>query len=172
MYWWGVANYFNLFSIITNQLLLIILIRYFNTTKLLKSDGQIENKFLKLGKFLGKGSFGTVYKSKIFFVDVAIKKLKYDLSNQEEIFSELNILKKLKNKNVVELYAYSTYESAQNNYIYLIFEIIKGGDLYSALKKDILNDKQKFNILFQITNGISYLHSLNIIHRGIFINKN
>jgi serine/threonine protein kinase len=48
----------------------------------------------------------------------------------------------------------------------MIFELIEGGNLKSCLSKKPLTDLQKLNIILDISSGMEYLHSLNILHRG------
>jgi serine/threonine protein kinase len=141
------------------------IIKYKNTIDLIKKDGKIDKKFFKLKKIIGKGAFGVVYKSKIFNLKVAIKKLSFNESNQSLILKELNFLKQCYHDNIVELFGYSI----DNNHIYLIFDLIKGGDLTSTLKSKILNDKEKLNVLLGVAKGMKYLHGLNILHRGIVL---
>jgi serine/threonine protein kinase len=117
---------------------------------------------------IGSGSFGIVYKSKIFNMDTATKKLKYndEDENSKNIKNELNLLKNCYNKNIVELLGYTKDEK----YIYLIFDLIKGGDLNNLLKQNKLKDHQKLKILLGISEGMEYLHNLNILHRGKYLN--
>jgi serine/threonine protein kinase len=117
---------------------------------------------------IGSGSFGIVYKSKIFNLDTATKKLKYndEDENSKNIKNELNLLKNCYNKNIVELLGYTK----DDKYIYLIFDLIKGGDLNSLLKQNKLKDHQKLKILLGISEGMEYLHNLNILHRGKYLN--
>jgi serine/threonine protein kinase len=75
----------------------------------------------------------------------------------------LNLLKKCNHKNVVELLGYSKNE----NFYYLIFDLMEGGDLRYLLDNFFLKDTIKMNILFDIAKGMEYLHSINLIHRGL-----
>jgi hypothetical protein len=81
----------------------------------------------------------------------------------EKIKNELEINKLCDNENVVTFFGWSLNE----NFIYLIFELISGGDLKSIIEKNILTDIQKINISIGICNGLKYLHNKNIIHMDL-----
>jgi serine/threonine-protein kinase CHEK2 len=83
----------------------------------------------------------------------------------DSVTNELELYKKSINKNIVELYGYCT----DDEYFYLVFELIEGGDLKSCLSKKCLSDLQKLNIILDISSGMEYLHSLNILHRGLIL---
>jgi serine/threonine protein kinase len=58
--------------------------------------------------------------------------------------------------------------SKDKNYFYLIFELCEEGDLFSFVQKKYVNDEIKLNILIEITEGMSYLHSVkHISHRDL-----
>lgn len=49
-----------------------------------------------------------------------------------------------------------------------VMEYLAGGDLYSRISKHMLNDPEEINCYFrQLVNGVSYLHSVGVAHRGI-----
>ena len=140
-------------------------------------------------KVLGQGGFGIVYLVKdihrlnAFFV---IKELfsrefsfrhrdgktvynkaeakKIFLKIKEDIISEVNILQKIRNRNIVEAYGY--FE--ENNTLYSVMEFIDGIDLDKYLR-DVppFSEDEAKDLLLQIINGIKEIHSLNILHRDI-----
>ena len=118
------------------------------------------------GKSLGKGAYGNVYESRnpIFNNKVAMKiidknKIELDEIN-DDIKSEINILKKLSHPNIVKIYEF--YES--DNCFYIINEHCKGGQLYEYLTKNKLTEVQLCVIFYQVFSGLIYLHENNILH--------
>ena len=140
-------------------------------------------------KVLGQGGFGIVYLVKdihrlnAFFV---IKELfsrefsfrhrdgrtvynkaeakKIFLKIKEDIISEVNILQKIRNRNIVEAYGY--FE--ENNTLYSVMEFIDGVDLNKYLKEvPPFSEEEAKDLLLQIIHGIKEIHSLNILHRDI-----
>ena len=92
---------------------------------------------------------------------------KYKLRKFEDkirIEREIEILKKVKHPNIVQLY--SVIEAEKQ--IFLIMEYIKGEELfqYILLKKKLSEEEACF-FFHQIISGIEYLHKLKIAHRDI-----
>ena len=119
---------------------------------------------------LGEGAFGAVHLgiNKQTGEKVAIKILeKYKIRKFEDkirIEREIEILKKVKHPNIVQLY--SVIEAEKQ--IFLIMEFIKGIELfqYIFLNKKLSEEESCFYFL-QIISGIEYLHNLKIAHRDI-----
>ena len=118
-------------------------------------------------KKLGKGTFGTVYKvmHKITGTIRAMKvisknKMKCGFTN-DDIFQEINILKKLEHPHIIKIYEFYTYHE---NY-YLINEFCTEGDLSEKLSK--LRTFPEFVVkilMIQIFNAVKYLNEKNVIH--------
>jgi serine/threonine protein kinase len=53
------------------------------------------------------------------------------------------------------------------NYVKLIVENLKGGDLKNYIKPGALTVKQKIKVLLDSAEGLQYIHSKNIMHRDI-----
>lgn len=80
------------------------------------------------------------------------------------IDSEITLLKKLSHPNIVEFKDYIKTK----NHINIILEYLEGGSLGSALKTSGPLPEYLINQLVkQILEGLSYIHSKNIIHRDI-----
>lgn len=139
-------------------------------------------------KVLGQGGFGIIYLVKdherlgeIFVIKELFAKSfssrdrngksvnnKIDSNNvfkkiKEDILEEVNILKKINNKNIVK--AYGCLE--ENNTIYSIMEFIEGEDLEQYNKKNPFNENEAKELLKQLINGLKEIHPQNIIHRDI-----
>jgi len=127
--------------------------------------GLPQNNYVR-GKSLGKGAYGSVYESRnpIFNNKVAMKiidknKIELDEIN-DDIKSEINILKKLSHPNIVKIYEF--YES--DNCFYVINELCKGGQLYEYLTNNKLTEVQLCVIFYQVFSGLIYLHENHILH--------
>ena len=121
--------------------------------------------------FLGKGSFGAVYKvqrknlggKKIIR---ALKEINKELmlDNKEEIKNEIEILKKLDHPNIMKIYEF--FEDDKK--IYLINEFCGGGDISELNEKyGVFPEFLVKYIMFQVLLAISFLHSNKVIHGDI-----
>lgn len=126
-------------------------------------------------KKIGEGAFGEVYltqKEKDFTL-YATKKIRkqYIVQNNLERYlnNELNILIKVKHPNIIKFHK---IKETINHY-YLIFENCNGGTLTDFMLKykntfgKNISEHDARPIFKQITSGLQYLHSKNILHRDI-----
>ena len=119
---------------------------------------------------LGEGGFGSVHLgiNKQTGEKVAIKVLeKSRLTRYEDkirLNREIEILKKVKHPNIVQLF--SVIETERQ--ILLIMENIKGQEIYQhILLNKKLSEEEACFYFQQIISGIEYLHKLKIAHRDI-----
>lgn len=122
-----------------------------------------------LGELLGKGNFGEVFKGTLQRdkTPVAVKTCKEDLPPELKIrfLSEARILKQYDHPNIVKLIGVCT----QRQPIYIVMELVPGGDFLSFLrkKKDELKTKQLVRFAVDAAAGMAYLESKNCIHRDL-----
>ena len=131
----------------------------------------------KIIKKIGEGGFGEVYliqKQKKFY---ALKKSKFQLSQEEikNLTKIIGILAKIKNENIIKYY--NTFN--ENDSFFVLMEY--GGDFNL---KQFIKNKHHFieeniikDIIIQICLGLKEIHKNKIIHRdltpdNIFIDKN
>ncbi len=129
----------------------------------------------RLMEIIGKGASADVYlsiddKKKQLVAVKCMPKAKLNPERGEiNLKRELEILHKMKHKNIVAIKNY--FENKNNHYV--ILEYCNGGDLFYYSKKYIAENKHPLNelyiqkILQQIAPAIEYMHSNNIIHRDI-----
>lgn len=91
----------------------------------------------------------------------------YVVTNADEvnsIYKEANSIKKLKHKNIVELY----HAFVEGTQLIMIMELARGGELMEHVqKKGKLNEQEARTILLQIVNAIQYCHSHGVVHRDL-----
>ncbi|KAM6987144.1 tyrosine-protein kinase Fer isoform 2-T2 [Aplochiton taeniatus] len=121
-----------------------------------------------LGELLGKGNFGEVFKGTLRDkTPVAVKTCKEDLPQELKIkfLSEARILKQYDHPNIVKLIGVCT----QRQPIYIVMELVSGGDFLSFLrkKKDDLKTKQLVKFALDAAAGMAYLEAKNCIHRDL-----
>ena len=123
-------------------------------------------------EIIGDGTYGTVYKglNKITNEKVAIKKLKDKIKSWNECMeqNEVRILKKLSHQNIVKL---NEVIREQNSEVSFIFEY-GGINLYEFIeeyrkRKEVIPEFKIRNIIYQIINGLNYLHLNGFIHRDL-----
>ena len=158
-----------------------------NSKKKIKKKGKYyPYKFTNLKKSasrLGGGFFGDIYSmentidKKVYAVKhIDIKKVKTTLSifksrpvtvskTLEFIFNESKTLAALDHTNIIRYY--NTQQTKDT--IYISLELMKGGNLEQAIKKNLFMDSpdKLYSILTQICSGLNYLHNKKILHRDI-----
>ena len=132
-------------------------------------------KDITLLKFIGKGSFGTVYLSKKdgkpgFFATKQIERSMADKPGYYKYFeNELRLLKDLHHPNIVHL----EDVKKDDKYYYIVMEFVNGGSLTDCLKKYQSRYGKAFPeeivqyLMRQIVEAIKFIHQRNIIHRDL-----
>eukprot|EP01121_Diplochlamys_sp_Union-15-3_P018022 TRINITY_DN6472_c0_g1_i4.p1 TRINITY_DN6472_c0_g1~~TRINITY_DN6472_c0_g1_i4.p1 ORF type:complete len:429 (-),score=74.81 TRINITY_DN6472_c0_g1_i4:74-1360(-) len=122
------------------------------------------------GKVLGQGGFSVVklgtLKSTgeefaIKIVDKASLAKKNDLHLLQR---EIEIMKKLDHKNIIKLQ--EVFD--EDNYLYLVMEIVVGGELFDEIvKRGAYSEKDAAALIKQILEGVAYMHKVGIAHRDL-----
>jgi serine/threonine protein kinase len=129
----------------------------------------------KLGRTLGKGSFGVVKEAthvatgqkfaiKIVPADKADEKLEAEIENQQ----------RLRHKHVVEIVEVIREDDA----VYIVMELVAGGDLFDFIVKNTRIPENKVRLIFQeLIAGVEHCHMNKVAHRdlkpeNIFLDSN
>ncbi|XP_069481578.1 tyrosine-protein kinase Fer isoform X1 [Ambystoma mexicanum] len=128
----------------------------------------LNHEDVTLGELLGKGNFGEVFKGTLKDkTPVAVKTCKEDLPQELKMkfLSEARILKQYDHSNIVKLIGVCT----QRQPIYIVMELVPGGDFLTFLrkKKEDLKPKQLVKFSVDAAAGMAYLESKNCIHRDL-----
>ncbi|XP_061903009.1 serine/threonine-protein kinase DCLK1-like isoform X2 [Entelurus aequoreus] len=122
----------------------------------------------EVGCMLGDGNFAVVHECVEHSTGrhYALKIINKGKCRGKEhmIQNEVAILRRVKHPNVVLLIEeVDTYSE-----LYLVMELVEGGDLFDAITSaNRYTEKDASGMLYDLTNAIKYLHSLNIVHRDI-----
>jgi len=130
-----------------------------------KSD--IELRY-EIGKKIGDGNFAIVYRCRMANTqsEFAMKVIDKSImkGKEEMIENEVAIMRLCRHPNIVKLIEeFETIES-----IYLILELVRGGDLFDAITESLRYDESTAAALVaDLAAPIEYLHARNIVHRDV-----
>ncbi|XP_014669643.1 PREDICTED: testis-specific serine/threonine-protein kinase 1-like [Priapulus caudatus] len=133
-------------------------------------DAELRKRGYALCSELGSGSYAKVKSAfsekltkKVALKIIDRKKAPRDFQ-QKFLPRELEVMKQMAHRNVVELY--EIMASAEK--VYIVMELAAHGDLLEYIKlRGALPEKDCRYFFRQLVDGIEYLHSLNIAHRDL-----
>lgn len=134
-----------------------------------KDKWVLEHDDVILGQSIGRGNFGEVYSGRLRCenIPVAVKACKENLApeHKNRFLMEARILKQYDHPNIVKLIGVCT----QKQPIYIIMELVKGGDFLSFLRTEGHNLKSKMlvKMVENVAAGMEYLESKKCIHRDL-----
>ena len=136
-------------------------------TEMITNDSVSE---LSMGKQIGRGSYGIVFRGEWRGTPVAIKQLLFNPDEDIEqvvmdFRTEVDIMSRLRHRNVVRLLGFATRPK-----VTIIQEFMGGGSLYELLKSPRpLTDELMVSMALDTACGMQYLHAQTppIIHRDL-----
>ncbi|PHU20344.1 putative LRR receptor-like serine/threonine-protein kinase [Capsicum chinense] len=138
---------------------------------ILKASNEFDATFC-----IGKGGSGSIYKVKLPFENVAVKRLhsSLEVTHHRSFINEVRALTRIKHRNVVKLYAFCS--NAQHSF--LVYEYMENGSLSSILSNEVESKKldwiKRVNIVKGVAYALSYMHhdcSPPVVHRDISSNN-
>ncbi|KAF8040278.1 hypothetical protein BT93_B2497 [Corymbia citriodora subsp. variegata] len=129
---------------------------------------------------LGNGGFGTVYYGNLHGREVAVKRLsKHRYLSVKQFMNEVEILTRLRHKNLVLLYGCTSHHSHE---LLLVYEYVSNGTVADHIhgrkaKLNMLPWHARMSIAIETATALAYLHSSDIIHcdvktNNILLNEN
>ncbi|KAL0222018.1 hypothetical protein RCL1_001872 [Eukaryota sp. TZLM3-RCL] len=127
----------------------------------------------KLGRSIGKGSFGTVYRALKLSdgSDVALKAVDINSMNAKEreaALKEVRILAAVSHTHII------AYKEAfiEDDTLYIVTEFAAGGDLYGLIQKQLqkgrlLHEDIVWRYVIEAVLALKHLHEKRIIHRDL-----
>ncbi|KAM9976606.1 hypothetical protein ACTFIR_010448 [Dictyostelium discoideum] len=122
-----------------------------------------------LGEKIGRGAFGQVFKglngkTGEFAAIKQIDSNKIDESSLQSVKGEVEILHKLRHNNIVKVLGVVEVQAQLN----FILEYVENGSLRDVIEKfGPLSEELCIIYLYQMLQGLAYLHSNKVIHRDI-----
>eukprot|EP00741_Cyanophora_paradoxa_P001731 tig00000498_g1678.t1 len=115
---------------------------------------------------IGDGAFSTVWMAQHVRsrIQVAVKIIDKSKVNQKLLDLEIEILKRMRHPNIVELYEILTSKSS----IFLVLEYCAGGDLAAYLKRrGPLPEPAAQHFLKQLASALQHIYNLKMMHRDL-----
>ncbi|KAM4663708.1 uncharacterized protein O3C94_011993 [Discoglossus pictus] len=129
----------------------------------------LDHEDVLLGELLGSGNFGHVYSGRLVYdnIPVAVKTCKDSLPPEikNKFLMEAKILRQYDHPNIVKLIGVCAWKEP----IYIIMELVPGGDFLSFLRREGSRLWVKDQLVFseQVAAGMAYLESKHCIHRDL-----
>ena len=128
---------------------------------------------------LGRGRYGDVFRGELHGSPVAVKEIVFPRSNKSLRISdikEIEVCASISHPSIVLLMAYSFGQRPHENCLLLIFEFVNGHNLDEIINDNdliqeygLLNLSKKYDVLFQASQAVAYLHTFKptIVHGDI-----
>ncbi|XP_034441795.1 serine/threonine-protein kinase DCLK2 isoform X2 [Hippoglossus hippoglossus] len=122
----------------------------------------------EIGKVIGDGNFAVVKEcvERSTGKEFALKIIdKAKCSGKEHLIeNEVAVLRRVKHPNIIML----VEEVDTASELYLVMELVKGGDLFDAITSSTKYTERDGSIMiYNLAGALKYLHSMNIVHRDI-----
>ncbi|XP_055856453.1 serine/threonine-protein kinase polo [Episyrphus balteatus] len=121
-------------------------------------------------RFFGKGGFAKCYEiidvetNNVYAGKIVSKKLMMKHNQKEKMTQEISIHKSLNHKNVVKFHGF--FDDSLN--VYIVLELCKKRSMMELHKRrKVITDYECRYYIFQIIEGVKYLHDNRIIHRDL-----
>ncbi|OQV22122.1 Serine/threonine-protein kinase DCLK1 [Hypsibius exemplaris] len=120
-----------------------------------------------IGKLIGNGNFATVHECVEWRTgrQAAIKIIERNrIKDKKLVGNEITILRRLRHPNIVNLLDEYTFAGR----LYVVMELVKGGDLFSLLSQfNKFTEPEAADLVRSLCLALDYLHSNRVVHRDI-----
>lgn len=120
--------------------------------------------------FLGEGSFASVYRvqnkltGEIRAMKIINKSSTCTAQDDQEIFNEINILRKMDHPNILKIFEFYSNKDSYS----IVTELCSGGELFQEIvDKGPFSEEYSAYIMYQILSAVNYCHNMNIVHRDL-----
>ena len=118
--------------------------------------------------FIGRGSFGSVYKTEKDGQFFAIKIFQSELLQTEyknRLDQEVKAIQKISHPNVVRLYDFGKFKDKEFEYFYIVMDLIEGKSLAEYVGS--VDEAKCVEIIESAIDTIDSIHSQGVIHRDL-----
>ncbi|CAE7906502.1 Stk33, partial [Symbiodinium microadriaticum] len=127
--------------------------------------------FYDLGRSIGEGSFGAVFKATVRATDAirAVKRIPLPKTGRDRqlrldfLKQELRITKMMDHPSIVKLF--EVFEDDKN--VYMVMELCRDGDLEEHVQEGGVDELDAATVMQQILRGVAYMHNHKICHRDL-----
>ena len=131
-------------------------------------EGLVINERYRLGKKIGQGGMGAVYKARDMELeeDVAIKFLATGLIDEEVLGrfkQEVSLSRQFAHPNVIRMYDLGSYGDQK----FMTMELLEGEDLGSIVRPGALPIDKGIVLLIQAANALAVVHDHGVVHRDV-----
>jgi serine/threonine-protein kinase len=118
--------------------------------------------------FIGKGSFGSVYKVEKNGRFFAMKIFQAELLQTEykdRLDREIKAIQKISHPNVVKLYDFGKFKDNEFEYFYIVMDLVEGKTLSEYIGS--IDESKCVEIMGSVMDTIDSIHSQGVIHRDL-----
>ena len=135
----------------------------------LNSSVEVGKRRVVIQKRLGNGAFGVVYmvtESATSRVYAMKDILCLNTSTIRNAIREVETMNQISHGNVIQVYGADKFRDAQGFHVRILTEYCAGGTLNERLTRSS-GDELNLKWIRQMAEALSYLHSLNVVHRDL-----
>ena len=135
-----------------------------NASPTLFPEGVVCDRF-RIDGVLGIGGTGTVFRGLDLQTQrpVAVKAIPHEATLRQRARREVAVAGRLNHPHIVQLRGVVEDE----HYVYVISDLVDGGDLASGLKSDELGDAGRLRICAAVCEALAHAHEHGIVHRDV-----
>lgn len=126
----------------------------------------LKSRQLEILKRIGKGAYGQIFLAKDMSLVKDDNKLAIKIYTEKDdntYYNEIRLLQSCNSEYIVKMLGDFVY----NGKFYMLIEYIEGKNLYQVYRTQKFNEIDAYQCIKEISKGLNYLHSENIMHCDI-----